>query len=170
MVLTGDYFFPTCLSPAGRCFDYLFFPFNASPALIFPSLFILDPHIFCFFLFFCHSFLHLLWFLSFILSLSLPLLLLSLSIPPLPHFSSLCLPLLCLPLLCPPCAQSRIRRMWNDTVRKQESSFITGDINSSATLNRGNHGIPNVCMPIPVTMSTLLIAVGMGSTPCHLVK
>nr|XP_055027091.1 adhesion G protein-coupled receptor L3-like isoform X7 [Misgurnus anguillicaudatus] len=33
--------------------------------------------------------------------------------------------------------QSRIRRMWNDTVRKQtESSFMTGDINSSATLNR----------------------------------
>ncbi|XP_050804139.1 adhesion G protein-coupled receptor L3 isoform X8 [Gopherus flavomarginatus] len=32
---------------------------------------------------------------------------------------------------------SRIRRMWNDTVRKQsESSFITGDINSSASLNR----------------------------------
>ncbi|XP_037554202.1 adhesion G protein-coupled receptor L3 isoform X2 [Nematolebias whitei] len=26
--------------------------------------------------------------------------------------------------------------MWNDTVRKQESSFITGDINSSTTLNR----------------------------------
>uniref|UniRef100_A0A8C6W583 Adhesion G protein-coupled receptor L3 n=1 Tax=Nannospalax galili TaxID=1026970 RepID=A0A8C6W583_NANGA len=37
----------------------------------------------------------------------------------------------CLPV------QSRIRRMWNDTVRKQsESSFITGDINSSASLNR----------------------------------
>ncbi|KAM7157765.1 adhesion G protein-coupled receptor L3 isoform 7-T9 [Molossus nigricans] len=35
-------------------------------------------------------------------------------------------------------SQSRIRRMWNDTVRKQsESSFITGDINSSASLNRG---------------------------------
>lgn len=34
--------------------------------------------------------------------------------------------------------QSRIRRMWNDTVRKQsESSFMTGDINSSASLNRG---------------------------------
>ncbi|XP_065451916.1 adhesion G protein-coupled receptor L3 isoform X49 [Chrysemys picta bellii] len=34
--------------------------------------------------------------------------------------------------------RSRIRRMWNDTVRKQsESSFITGDINSSASLNRG---------------------------------
>uniref|UniRef100_A0A8C4INB9 Latrophilin-3 n=1 Tax=Dicentrarchus labrax TaxID=13489 RepID=A0A8C4INB9_DICLA len=32
---------------------------------------------------------------------------------------------------------SRIRRMWNDTVRKQsESSFMTGDINSSASLNR----------------------------------
>uniref|UniRef100_A0A8C2GU73 Adhesion G protein-coupled receptor L3 n=1 Tax=Cyprinus carpio TaxID=7962 RepID=A0A8C2GU73_CYPCA len=35
------------------------------------------------------------------------------------------------------CCQSRIRRMWNDTVRKQsESSFITADMNSSATLNR----------------------------------
>uniref|UniRef100_A0A3Q3GYJ6 Adhesion G protein-coupled receptor L3-like n=1 Tax=Labrus bergylta TaxID=56723 RepID=A0A3Q3GYJ6_9LABR len=34
--------------------------------------------------------------------------------------------------------KSRIRRMWNDTVRKQsESSFMTGDINSSASLNRG---------------------------------
>ncbi|KAI2668578.1 Adhesion G protein-coupled receptor L3 [Labeo rohita] len=34
-------------------------------------------------------------------------------------------------------SQSRIRRMWNDTVRKQsESSFITADMNSSATLNR----------------------------------
>uniref|UniRef100_A0A7N6BTV6 Adhesion G protein-coupled receptor L2a n=1 Tax=Anabas testudineus TaxID=64144 RepID=A0A7N6BTV6_ANATE len=33
--------------------------------------------------------------------------------------------------------QSRIRRMWNDTVRKQsESSFISGDINSSSTLNQ----------------------------------
>uniref|UniRef100_A0A3P8QIT6 Uncharacterized protein n=1 Tax=Astatotilapia calliptera TaxID=8154 RepID=A0A3P8QIT6_ASTCA len=35
--------------------------------------------------------------------------------------------------------QSRIRRMWNDTVRKQsESSFISGDINSTSTLNQGN--------------------------------
>lgn len=34
--------------------------------------------------------------------------------------------------------QSRIRRMWNDTVRKQtESSFMAGDINSTPTLNRG---------------------------------
>ncbi|XP_013888998.1 adhesion G protein-coupled receptor L2 isoform X8 [Austrofundulus limnaeus] len=32
---------------------------------------------------------------------------------------------------------SRIRRMWNDTVRKQsESSFISGDINSTSTLNQ----------------------------------
>ncbi|XP_041126393.1 adhesion G protein-coupled receptor L2-like isoform X2 [Polyodon spathula] len=37
--------------------------------------------------------------------------------------------------------QSRIRRMWNDTVRKQsESSFITGDINSTSTLNQGMTG------------------------------
>ncbi|KAK3533163.1 hypothetical protein QTP70_012415 [Hemibagrus guttatus] len=34
--------------------------------------------------------------------------------------------------------KSRIRRMWNDTVRKQsESSFISGDINSTSTLNQG---------------------------------
>uniref|UniRef100_A0A8D2IM96 Adhesion G protein-coupled receptor L1 n=1 Tax=Varanus komodoensis TaxID=61221 RepID=A0A8D2IM96_VARKO len=33
--------------------------------------------------------------------------------------------------------QSRIRRMWNDTVRKQtESSFMAGDLNSTPTLNR----------------------------------
>ncbi|CAJ1086294.1 adhesion G protein-coupled receptor L3-like isoform X1 [Xyrichtys novacula] len=47
-------------------------------------------------------------------------------------------------------SQSRIRRMWNDTVRKQsESSFMTGDINSSASLNRGamaNHLIPNALL------------------------
>ncbi|XP_042573670.1 adhesion G protein-coupled receptor L2-like isoform X7 [Cyprinus carpio] len=37
--------------------------------------------------------------------------------------------------------QSRIRRMWNDTVRKQsESSFISGDINSTSTLNQGMSG------------------------------
>uniref|UniRef100_A0A672JD30 Adhesion G protein-coupled receptor L2a n=1 Tax=Salarias fasciatus TaxID=181472 RepID=A0A672JD30_SALFA len=36
---------------------------------------------------------------------------------------------------------SRIRRMWNDTVRKQsESSFISGDINSTSTLNQGMTG------------------------------
>ncbi|XP_056269874.1 adhesion G protein-coupled receptor L2 isoform X2 [Pseudoliparis swirei] len=40
--------------------------------------------------------------------------------------------------------QSRIRRMWNDTVRKQsESSFISGDINSTSTLNQG-HSVNNV--------------------------
>uniref|UniRef100_A0A673CFG2 Adhesion G protein-coupled receptor L2a n=2 Tax=Sphaeramia orbicularis TaxID=375764 RepID=A0A673CFG2_9TELE len=39
--------------------------------------------------------------------------------------------------------QSRIRRMWNDTVRKQsESSFISGDINSTSTLNQG-HSLKN---------------------------
>uniref|UniRef100_A0A3P9HXK5 Adhesion G protein-coupled receptor L3 n=1 Tax=Oryzias latipes TaxID=8090 RepID=A0A3P9HXK5_ORYLA len=47
-------------------------------------------------------------------------------------------------------SQSRIRRMWNDTVRKQsESSFMTGDINSSASLNRGamaNHLISNALL------------------------
>uniref|UniRef100_A0A803J2Q2 Adhesion G protein-coupled receptor L3 n=1 Tax=Xenopus tropicalis TaxID=8364 RepID=A0A803J2Q2_XENTR len=47
-------------------------------------------------------------------------------------------------------AKSRIRRMWNDTVRKQsESSFITGEINSSASLNRGvmaNHLITNALL------------------------
>uniref|UniRef100_A0A8C6PZF9 Adhesion G protein-coupled receptor L2 n=1 Tax=Nothobranchius furzeri TaxID=105023 RepID=A0A8C6PZF9_NOTFU len=38
---------------------------------------------------------------------------------------------------------SRIRRMWNDTVRKQsESSFISGDINSTSTLNQG-HSLNN---------------------------
>ncbi|XP_029106048.1 adhesion G protein-coupled receptor L2-like isoform X1 [Scleropages formosus] len=37
--------------------------------------------------------------------------------------------------------QSRIRRMWNDTVRKQsESSFMSTDINSSSTLNQGMTG------------------------------
>ncbi|XP_042200620.1 adhesion G protein-coupled receptor L1 [Callorhinchus milii] len=37
--------------------------------------------------------------------------------------------------------QSRIRRMWNDTVRKQsESSFMAGDMNSSPSLNRGTMG------------------------------
>uniref|UniRef100_A0A663E199 Adhesion G protein-coupled receptor L2 n=1 Tax=Aquila chrysaetos chrysaetos TaxID=223781 RepID=A0A663E199_AQUCH len=39
--------------------------------------------------------------------------------------------------------KSRIRRMWNDTVRKQsESSFISGDINSTSTLNQG-HSLNN---------------------------
>uniref|UniRef100_A0A1A8BZV4 Adhesion G protein-coupled receptor L3 n=1 Tax=Nothobranchius kadleci TaxID=1051664 RepID=A0A1A8BZV4_NOTKA len=55
-------------------------------------------------------------------------------------------------------SQSRIRRMWNDTVRKQESSFITGDINSSATLNRVYNNPPTICIHITVTVSTLLIA------------
>lgn len=47
--------------------------------------------------------------------------------------------------------QSRIRRMWNDTVRKQsESSFISGDINSTSTLNQGQftpHFSPHSHLP-----------------------
>ncbi|XP_036409366.1 adhesion G protein-coupled receptor L1-like isoform X1 [Megalops cyprinoides] len=43
--------------------------------------------------------------------------------------------------------QSRIRRMWNDTVRKQtESSFMAADMNNTPTLNRasmGNHLLTN---------------------------
>ncbi|XP_068607224.1 adhesion G protein-coupled receptor L1-like [Brachionichthys hirsutus] len=43
--------------------------------------------------------------------------------------------------------QSRIRRMWNDTVRRQtESSFIAADANNTPTLNRaalGNHFLNN---------------------------
>ncbi|XP_060768527.1 adhesion G protein-coupled receptor L2-like isoform X5 [Neoarius graeffei] len=41
--------------------------------------------------------------------------------------------------------QSRIRRMWNDTVRKQsESSFISGDINSTSTLNQATNDAPEI--------------------------
>ncbi|KAK0136660.1 Adhesion G protein-coupled receptor L1 [Merluccius polli] len=43
--------------------------------------------------------------------------------------------------------QSRIRRMWNDTVRRQtESSFIAADVNNTPTLSRaalGNHFLTN---------------------------
>lgn len=47
------------------------------------------------------------------------------------------------------CPQSRIRRMWNDTVRKQtESSFMAGDINSTPTLNRGE------ASPAPAPLSS----------------
>lgn len=53
------------------------------------------------------------------------------------------------PLMFGLCPQSRIRRMWNDTVRKQtESSFMAGDINSTPTLNRGEfltHPHPQRC-------------------------
>ncbi|CAM5125128.1 unnamed protein product, partial [Natator depressus] len=46
--------------------------------------------------------------------------------------------------------QSRIRRMWNDTVRKQtESSFMAGDINSTPTLNRGETPPPSTPCPAP---------------------
>lgn len=40
--------------------------------------------------------------------------------------------------------------MWNDTVRKQsESSFMTGDINSSASLNRGSSASCSAPSPSP---------------------
>ncbi|XP_077462284.1 adhesion G protein-coupled receptor L3 isoform X9 [Stigmatopora argus] len=61
-------------------------------------------------------------------------------------------------------SQSRIRRMWNDTVRKQESSFITGDINSSATLNR--EGILNNARDSSV-MDTLPLNDRSGSYGTH---
>uniref|UniRef100_A0A671P8M0 Adhesion G protein-coupled receptor L2a n=1 Tax=Sinocyclocheilus anshuiensis TaxID=1608454 RepID=A0A671P8M0_9TELE len=47
--------------------------------------------------------------------------------------------------------QSRIRRMWNDTVRKQsESSFISGDINSTSTLNQGHGRDTNTFGTLPL--------------------
>ncbi|KAG2471166.1 AGRL1 protein, partial [Polypterus senegalus] len=67
--------------------------------------------------------------------------------------------------------QSRIRRMWNDTVRKQtESSFMAGDINSTPSLNRatmGNHLLTN---PVLQTRSgtspyNTLLAESVGYTP-----
>uniref|UniRef100_A0A669BQ54 Adhesion G protein-coupled receptor L1 n=1 Tax=Oreochromis niloticus TaxID=8128 RepID=A0A669BQ54_ORENI len=49
-------------------------------------------------------------------------------------------------------SQSRIRRMWNDTVRKQtESSFMAGDINSTPTLNRGETSLSIFLPPLNYT-------------------
>ncbi|XP_005533594.1 PREDICTED: latrophilin-1 [Pseudopodoces humilis] len=67
--------------------------------------------------------------------------------------------------------QSRIRRMWNDTVRKQtESSFMGGDLNSTPTLNRGSAGshlLPNPVLPPRGGSSpyNTLLAEGGGFTP-----
>ncbi|XP_041332354.1 adhesion G protein-coupled receptor L1-like [Pyrgilauda ruficollis] len=64
--------------------------------------------------------------------------------------------------------QSRIRRMWNDTVRKQtESSFMGGDLNSTPTLNRGSHLLPNPVLPPRGGSSpyNTLLAEGGGFTP-----
>lgn len=45
--------------------------------------------------------------------------------------------------------------MWNDTVRKQsESSFITGDINSSASLNRGNYKLFFISLTLLMALRT----------------
>ncbi|XP_028642164.1 adhesion G protein-coupled receptor L1 isoform X3 [Grammomys surdaster] len=75
------------------------------------------------------------------------------------------------PLMFGLCPQSRIRRMWNDTVRKQtESSFMAGDINSTPTLNRGtmgNHLLTNpVLQPRGGTSPyNTLIAESVGFNP-----
>ncbi|CAL1579525.1 unnamed protein product [Knipowitschia caucasica] len=67
--------------------------------------------------------------------------------------------------------QSRIRRMWNDTVRKQsESSFISGDINSTSTLNQGMTGNYLLTNPLLRTHDTnpynnLLAETVVCSTP-----
>ncbi|XP_030050573.1 adhesion G protein-coupled receptor L1 [Microcaecilia unicolor] len=67
--------------------------------------------------------------------------------------------------------QSRIRRMWNDTVRKQtESSFMAGDINSTPTLNRGTMGNHLLTNPVLQTRSgsspyNTLIAESVGFSP-----
>ncbi|CDQ94804.1 unnamed protein product [Oncorhynchus mykiss] len=57
---------------------------------------------------------------------------------------------------------SRIRRMWNDTVRKQtESSFMAGDINSTPSLNRGetphplNPPLTPLLSPSPITHTSM---------------
>lgn len=67
--------------------------------------------------------------------------------------------------------QSRIRRMWNDTVRKQsESSFMAGDITSTPTLNRGTMGNHLLTNPVLQTRSgtspyNTLIAESVGFNP-----
>ncbi|KAF3699417.1 Adhesion G protein-coupled receptor L2 [Channa argus] len=68
--------------------------------------------------------------------------------------------------------QSRIRRMWNDTVRKQsESSFISGDINSTSTLNQGMTGNYLLTNPLLRTHDTNpynnLLAETSGHPPIH---
>lgn len=67
------------------------------------------------------------------------------------------------------CPQSRIRRMWNDTVRKQtESSFMAGDINSTPTLNRGEFLSPLI-PPSPSAASSLRSFLPQVSgLPCNL--
>lgn len=84
-------------------------------------------------------------------------------------YLSVCLVNSCLPVLfcftvcfSSPVFQSRIRRMWNDTVRKQtESSFMAGDINSTPSLNRGetphplNPPLTPLLSPSPITHTSM---------------
>uniref|UniRef100_A0A672KKV8 Adhesion G protein-coupled receptor L1-like n=1 Tax=Sinocyclocheilus grahami TaxID=75366 RepID=A0A672KKV8_SINGR len=52
------------------------------------------------------------------------------------------------------CVQSRIRRMWNDTVRRQtESSFMAAEINNTPTLTRGTMGNHLLANPMLQTHS-----------------
>ncbi|CAG06092.1 unnamed protein product [Tetraodon nigroviridis] len=69
--------------------------------------------------------------------------------------------------------QSRIRRMWNDTVRRQtESSFIAADVNNTPTLNReggvsqsqDSRGVDSVCLNGGYTPNTFTLH-GLGTTP-----
>lgn len=61
--------------------------------------------------------------------------------------------------------QSRIRRMWNDTVRRQtESSFIAADVNNTPTLNRGRHlGSPCLFLPRPCHFRPVSLSVFSSS-------
>lgn len=70
--------------------------------------------------------------------------------------------------------QSRIRRMWNDTVRRQtESSFIAADVNNTPTLNRGEHrGFfflfpPFLAEGLTSDLRCLLVVSGAGEPLSH---
>ncbi|KAL7845167.1 hypothetical protein AOLI_G00233590 [Acnodon oligacanthus] len=49
--------------------------------------------------------------------------------------------------------QSRIRRMWNDTVRRQTESSFMADLNNTPTLNRGTMGNHLLANPVLQTRS-----------------
>lgn len=59
--------------------------------------------------------------------------------------------------------------MWNDTVRKQsESSFITGDINSSASLNRGNYKLFFLSLTLVMAVMSLKYIAPFFPSPPYL--
>ncbi|XP_062866466.1 adhesion G protein-coupled receptor L1-like isoform X2 [Trichomycterus rosablanca] len=57
------------------------------------------------------------------------------------------------PLCLSACVQSRIRRMWNDTVRRQTESSFMADLNNTPTLNRGTMGNHLLANPVLQTHS-----------------